>query len=106
MLPFSNLFKREKAGAGAKVATSLFEPIISQALASRGSKPDDLRFDHGFKQPNYVVRMCQALHGQLQALGNTSATLADVVMLERTACGHVDYAHKLDLRLNQLLRAA
>ncbi|MBD8615690.1 hypothetical protein IFT69_18475 [Pseudomonas putida] len=103
MRSFKNLFARSKAVATAKMATSPFEVIIARALAGRGQQSDDMRLDPTFRQPNYVVRMCQALHEQLQAMGQQAVTLSQVVMLERTACGHVDYARKLELRLNELL---
>ncbi|WP_241032680.1 hypothetical protein [Pseudomonas viridiflava] len=105
MRSFKNLFARSKAVATAKMATSPFEVIIARALAERGQHSDDMRLDPTFRQPNYVVRMCQALHEQVQALGQQAVTLSQVVMLERTACGHVDYAHKLALRLGQLARS-
>lgn len=103
MWPFSKLFTRSKAAASANVTTSPFQAIISKALSERGQQEDDMRLNPDFRQPNYVVRMCKALHEQLQAMGQHAVTLPAVVMLERTACGHSDYAHKLDLRLNQLL---
>ncbi|KPC17264.1 hypothetical protein [Pseudomonas amygdali] len=103
MWPFSKLFTRSKVAANANVTTSPFQAIISTALTERGQQEDDMRLDPDFRQPNYVVRMCKALHEQLQVMGQTSVSLASVVMLERTACGHSDYAHKLDLRLNQMV---
>ena len=102
MWPFSKLFDRSRAVASAKVATSPFQPIIAKALSERGQNTDDMKLDPTFRQPNYVVRMCQALHAQLQTMGQQSVSLPAIVMLERTACGHSDYAHKLDLRLSQL----
>lgn len=103
MWPFSKLFTRSKAAANANVATSPFQAIISKALIERGQQENDMRLDPRFRQPNYVVRMCKALHKQLHVMGQTSVSLASVVTLERTACGHSDYAHKLDLRLNQMV---
>lgn len=102
MWPFSKLFERSETVAIANVATSPFKALIETALRERGTRADDMRVDPAYREPNYVVRMCQALHEQLQAMGQQSVTLPVVMMLERTACGHIDYIHKLDLRLSQL----
>ena len=102
MWPFSKLFTRSKAAASAKVATSSFQAIVENALRERGNRDDDMRVDPAYREPNYVVRMCQALHEQLQTMGQQSVTLSEVMALERSACGHIDYIHKLDLRLSQL----
>ena len=74
-----------------------FEPyasIIECALLKRGTQAGDRKIHPVHKQPEYLVRLCSVLASKIQAAGNPSVTLEDVLKVERSACGHSDYEHK------------
>ncbi|WP_338924616.1 hypothetical protein V0M98_33915 (plasmid) [Pseudomonas silesiensis] len=76
---------------------SPFEPyasIIESALLKRGTQAGDRQINPVHKQPEYLVRLCNVLASKIQAAGNPSVTLEDVLRVERSACGHSDYEHK------------
>jgi hypothetical protein len=54
--------------------------------------------------PVYVVRMCEALATKISEAGNTKVGVRDVLNIERTACGHVDYFNKFAMRCAHLAR--
>lgn len=84
---------------------SPFEPyasIIESALLKRGTQAGDRQIHPVHKQPEYLVRLCNVLASKIQAAGNTSVTLEDVLRVERSACGHTDYEHKFAFYCAQL----
>jgi hypothetical protein len=82
-----------------------FEPygsIIESAMLKRGTQVGDRKIHPVHKQPEYLVRLCSVLASKIQASGNPSVTLEDVLRVERSACGHSDYERKFALYCSQL----
>lgn len=96
-----SLFRRQPAAVDRQ-----YEPyasVIESALSKRG-QPGNMAQDPVYRVPVYVVRMCEALAAKISAAGNTKVGVRDVLNIERTACGHVDYFNKFAMRCAELAR--
>lgn len=96
-----SLFRRQPAAVDRQ-----YEPyasVIESALSKRG-QPGNMAQDPVYRVPVYVVRMCEALATKISEAGNTKVGVRDVLNIERTACGHVDYFHKFAMRCADLAR--
>lgn len=94
-----SMFRRQPAAA-----VRPHEPyasVIDSALSQR-RQPGSMAQHPVYREPVYVVRMCEALAAKIRGAGNTKVDIQDVLKIERTACGHSDYARKLALRCAEL----
>ena len=66
--------------------------LIGQALAARGSAPDDYQRDAEYPESVYIVRLCRQLADRI---GRPDVTVADVLRADRCASGHTDYQRRL-----------
>lgn len=76
-----------------------FFKIIGNALKSRGQEPEDYERHATHGQPNYVVRMCEQLHKQIN---REDVSIEKVLRVEQYASGHVDYHTKCALYCAEL----
>lgn len=79
--------------------------LVVNGVAARNASKDAMKQDVEHKAPQYVVRLCEVLLGQIHADGAKHITLGDVIRLEGTCTG-ADYQHKLALRCQELARPA
>ena len=81
-----------------------YASIIEEHLSRRGQRKDDfLRHNlHGTNR--YVVRMCEELCEEIQAIGGKPVSLEQVLRAERTASGHSDYHRKAALYMDEIAR--
>lgn len=96
-----SLFLRQPAAVDRQ-----YEPyasVIELALSKRG-QPGNMAHDPVYRVPVYVVGMCEALATKINEVGRTKVDVQDVLNIERTACGHVDYFNKFAMRCSQLAR--
>lgn len=94
-----SMFRRQPAAV-----VRPYEPyasVIENALSQR-RQPGSMAQDPVYREPVYVVRMCEALAAKIREAGNTKVDVRDVLKIERTACGHSDYTSKLALRCAEL----
>lgn len=66
--------------------------LIGQALAARGSAPDDYQRDAEYPESLYIVRLCRQLADRI---GRPDVTVTDVLRADRCASGHTDYQRRL-----------
>ena len=96
-----SIFRRQPAAVDRQ-----YEPyasVIELALSQRG-QPGNMAQDPVYRVPVYVVRMCEALATKITEAGKAKVGVQDVLNIERTACGHVDYFNKFAMRCADLAR--
>lgn len=81
-----------------------FQAAIDNALAGRRSIPNSCSPNPVHSAPRYVITLCESLLQLIYAGGNKTATLQELLVLERSCTGS-DYATKLALRSERLSQA-
>ena len=76
-----------------------FYDEIGELLKLRGSVKDDFTRDPEYRECRYVVRMCKRM---AEKIGRPGIGINEVLSVERSASGHVDYQSKFALYCREL----